>query len=66
MNIEPGFDHKMNWFVAFSTLAGIVLCLYPGPGSVIVISGQGQKTDIKVLDRGDDQQCASVGIGVGR
>ena len=28
-----------------------------GPGSVIIVSGQGQVVDIKLLDRGDDQQC---------
>ena len=42
----------------YFTLA--TLCLIPGPGSVIIISGQGQKTDIKVLDRNDNQQCASM------
>ena len=34
--------------------------LSPGPGSVILVSGQGQEIDIKLLDRGDDQQCASA------
>ena len=42
----------------YLTLA--TLCLIPGPGSVIIISDQGQKTDIKVLDRNDNQQCASM------
>jgi hypothetical protein len=48
----------MSWFLAYLTL--VVICLSPGPGSVIIISGQGQKIDIKLLHRGDDQQCASV------
>ena len=43
----------------YLTLA--TLYLIPGPGSVIIISGQGQEIDIKVLDRNDNQQCASVG-----
>ena len=38
----------------------VVLCLSPGPGSVIIISGQGQTTDVKVLEEGGDCQCASV------
>ena len=38
----------------------VVVCLSSRPGSVIVISGQGQEIDIKLLDRGSDQQCASV------
>ena len=38
----------------------VTLYLTPGPGSVIIISGQGQKMDIKVLDRNDNQQCASM------
>ena len=34
--------------------------LSSGPGSVIIVSGQGQEIDIKLLDKGDDQlQCAS-------
>jgi hypothetical protein len=48
----------MSRFITYLVL--VVAYLSPGPGSVIVISGQGQKTDTKVLDRGDDQQCASV------
>ena len=35
----------------------VLSCLSPGPGSVTIISGQGQTTDVKVLDRGDDWQC---------
>ena len=42
----------MSLFATYLTL--VVLCL-PRPGSV---SGQGREMDIKVLDRGDDQQCA--------
>jgi hypothetical protein len=38
----------------------VVVCLSPGPGSAIIFNGQRQKTDIKLLDRGEDQQCASV------
>ena len=45
----------MNKFVAYLTL--VVACLSLGPGSVIIISGQGQTTDIQVLERGDDWQC---------
>jgi hypothetical protein len=37
-----------------------VFCLSFGSASVTIISGQGQKTDIKLLDRGDGQDCASV------
>jgi hypothetical protein len=29
-----------------------------GEGPVTIISSQGQEIDIKILDRGDDQQCA--------
>ena len=43
---------KMSEFVAYLTI--VIACLSPGPGSV---SGQGQKTDVKVLERGDDWQC---------
>ena len=39
----------------YSTL--IVLCLYLGPGSIITDSGQGQETDVQVLNEGDDGQC---------
>ena len=46
----------MSQFVAYLILV-VLSCLSPGPGSVIVISGQGQKTSTKVLDRGDDWQC---------
>ena len=45
----------MNEFVTYLTL--VVACLSLGPGSVIVISGQGQKTDVQILERGDDWQC---------
>ena len=30
------------------------------PQSVIVASGQGQNTNVKVLERGDDWQCPSM------
>ena len=45
----------MSEFVTYLTL--VVACLSLGPGSVIIISGQGQKTDVQVLERGDDWQC---------
>ena len=48
----------MRPFITYFTLA--TFCLTPGPGSVITISGQGQQMDIKLLNRGDDQQCASI------
>ena len=39
----------------------LLSCLSPGPGSIIVVSGQGLVTNfIKVLDRSDGQQCASA------
>ena len=41
-------------YLAFSVL------WLSAPGSVIVASGQGQTTDVKVLERGDDWQCPSV------
>ena len=46
----------MSQFVAYLVLN----CLSPEPGSIIIISGQGQKTDVKVLEESDDGQCASV------
>ena len=45
----------MSEFVAYLTL--VVACLSLGPGSVVVISNQGQKTDVQILERGDDWQC---------
>ena len=45
----------MSEFVTYLML--VVICLSPGPGSVIVISGQEQTTDVQVLERGDDWQC---------
>ena len=49
----------MRQFVAY--LVPVLLnCLSPGPGSVIVISGQEQKTSTKVLEESDDCQCASA------
>ena len=60
---EPDFDQndlKMSQFVTSLVLV-VLSCLSPGPGSVIIVSGQGQEIDIKVLDRGDNQRCASVG-----
>ena len=38
----------------------VLSCLSPGPGSIIIISGQGQTTDVKILEEGGDCQCASV------
>ena len=38
----------------------VVACLSPGPGSVIIISGQGLTTDTKVLEVCGDGHCASV------
>ena len=48
----------MSKFVTYLML--IVLCLSPGPGSVVIISGQGRMTDAKVLEEGGDCQCASM------
>ena len=45
----------MSEFVTYLTL--VVAYLSLGPESVIIISGQGQKTDVQVLERGDDWQC---------
>ena len=50
----------MSQFITCLVLV-VLSCLLPGPGSVIIVSGQGQVVDIKLLDRGDDQHCASVG-----
>ena len=49
----------MSKFVAYLVLV-LLNCLSPGPGSIIIISGQGQKTSTKVLEEGDDGQCASM------
>ena len=38
----------------------VLSCLSPGPESIIVTIGQGQKTSTKVLEESDDGQCASV------
>ena len=40
----------MSQFIAY--LMVVVVCLSSKPGSVIVISSQGQEIDIKLLDRG--------------
>ena len=64
MKIEPNFDQKDLKISQFVTSLVLIVLSYlsPGPGSVIIlISGQGQEIDIKVLDRGDNQRCASVG-----
>ena len=64
MKIEPNFDQKNLKMSRFVTSLVLIVLSYlsPGPGSVIIlISGQGQEIDIKVLDRNDNQQCASVG-----
>ena len=63
VKIDPTFDQKdlkMSQFVTSLVLV-VLSCLSPGPGLVIIISGQGQEIDIKMLNRGDNQQCASVG-----
>ena len=49
----------MSQFVAYLVLV-LLNCLSPGSGSIIVISGQGQKTNTKMLERGDDWQCPSM------
>ena len=46
---------KMSKFVTHLML--VVVFLSPGPGLVVIISGQGQKTNVKVLDGCDDGQC---------
>jgi hypothetical protein len=48
----------MSLFITYLFL--VVVCLSPGPGSVIIISGQRQIVDAQILDGGDDQQCASI------
>ena len=42
----------------FSSL--LTLILLSAPGSVTLANGQGQMTNVKVLERGDDWQCPSV------
>ena len=49
----------MSQFVAYLVLV-LLNCLSPGPRSIIVISGQGQKTSTKVLEESGDCQCASA------
>jgi hypothetical protein len=46
----------MSWFVKYLMVLA-VFYLSPGPGSVIIISGQRQMVDAHVLVGGDDQQC---------
>ena len=42
-------------------LSALVMLLWlSSPQSVIVASGQEQKTNVKILERGDDWQCASM------
>ena len=49
----------MNWIIVCLLLS--ILCLTPQYGSVIIASGQGQMTDVKVLENGDsDMQCPSM------
>ena len=43
----------MSWIVAYLVLS--VLCLLPGPAN-----GQGQTTDVEVIESGDDWQCPST------
>ena len=38
----------------------VSVLLLSAPGSVRIASGQGQMTDVKVLERGDDWQCPSM------
>ena len=45
----------MSEFVTYLML--VVACLSPGPGLVIIISGQGQTTNVQVLERGYEWQC---------
>ena len=52
---ERGFSCMM--LVLCSLLLHLLLS---APGSVIIARGQGQMTDVKVLERGDDWQCASM------
>ena len=47
----------MSEFVTYLTLVTVIVSLLPGPGSFIIISGQGRMTDVQVLERGDDWQC---------
>ena len=49
----------MSQFVVYLVLV-LLNYLSPGPGSIIVVSGQEQKTSTKVLEEGGDYQCASV------
>ena len=46
----------MSWTIAFLMLSALSLC----PGSLMTTSGQGQVTEIKVLQGGDDGHCSSV------
>ena len=47
----------MSWTVVHLVLSVLWLST---PGSVIIASGQGQKTDLQVLERGGDWQCPSM------
>ena len=47
-----------NMILIFVSLLS-VLCL-SAPGSVSIASGQGEMTDVKVLERGNDWQCPSM------
>ena len=49
----------MSQFVTCLVLV-VLSHLSPGPGLIIVISGQGQKTNIKILEACRDGQCASA------
>ena len=49
-------DLRMSWSRTGQYIILLVLCV--SPGSVIIVSGQGQMTDVEVLERGDDLQCA--------
>ena len=42
------------------TVVYSILFWLSAPGAVIIASGQGQLTDVQVLERGDDWQCPSI------
>ena len=49
---------RMSRTVVYSILS--IFFWLSAPGSVIIASGQGQLTDVQVLERGDDWQCPSI------
>ena len=48
----------LNMILIVSLLVSVLLLF--APGSVRIASGQGQMTDVKVLERGNDWQCPSM------